>query len=45
MSGHRSMFPSRILAERKSRSIEVEVGKELRDMRIDIKSGKKRSQS
>ncbi len=35
MTGHRSVYPSQILAIKKSESIEVEIGKEIIDTKID----------
>ena len=35
MTGHRSVYPSQILAIKKSESIDVELGKEIVDTKID----------
>jgi len=37
MTGHRSVFPSQILALKKSSSVQVEIGKELESMKTEVK--------
>jgi hypothetical protein len=42
MTGHRSVYPSQVLAIRKSPSIEVEIGKEVEDVKTTFKPGQRR---
>jgi H+/Cl- antiporter ClcA len=42
MTGHRSVYPSQVLAIRKSPSIEVEIGKEVEDIKTKFKPGRRR---
>jgi H+/Cl- antiporter ClcA len=41
MTGHRSVYPSQILAIRKSTSIEAETGKEIESVRVNLKPRRK----
>ncbi len=42
MTGHRSVYPSQVLAVSKSPSIEVELGKEIEDVESQVKASKKK---